>query len=145
MRNKIYADLVAAMKAQDKEKLSVLRMVKGAIQLEEINLKHELSDEETVSVLAKQIKIRRESVEEFKKGNRNDLVESTEKEIAILNEYMPAQLTDEEVISIIDEAFNAIKPESQKDMGKVMGYVTPKLKGRTDMSKVSQIIKSRLS
>ena len=145
MRNKIYADLVAAMKQQDKERLSVLRMVKGAIQLEEINLKHELTDEETISVLAKQIKIRRESIAEFQKGNRTDLVESTEKEISILNEYMPEQLSEEEVIKIIDEAFATINPTSQKDMGKVMGYVTPKLKGRTDMSNVSQIIKSRLS
>ena len=145
MRNKIYADLVAAMKQQDKERLSVLRMVKGAIQLEEINLKHELTDEETISVLAKQIKIRRESIAEFQKGNRTDLVESTEKEISILNEYMPEQLLEEEVIKVIDEAFATINPTSQKDMGKVMGYVTPKLKGRTDMSNVSQIIKSRLS
>ena len=145
MRNKIYADLVAAMKQQDKERLSVLRMVKGAIQLEEINLKHELTDEETISVLAKQIKIRRESIAEFQKGNRTDLVESTEKEISILNEYMPEQLSEEEVIKVIDEAFATINPTSQKDMGKVMGYVTPKLKGRTDMSNVSQIIKSRLS
>ena len=145
MRNKIYADLVAAMKQQDKERLSVLRIVKGAIQLEEINLKHELTDEETISVLAKQIKIRRESIAEFQKGNRTDLVESTEKEISILNEYMPEQLSEEEVIKVIDEAFATINPTSQKDMGKVMGYVTPKLKGRTDMSNVSQIIKSRLS
>ena len=145
MRNKIYEDLVAAMKQQDKEKLSVLRMVKGAIQLEEINLKHELNDEETINVLAKQIKIRRESIEEFKKGNREDLVASTNKEIEILNEYMPEQLSDDEVSKIIDEAFNTVNPTSQKDMGKIMGFVTPKLKGRTDMSKVSQIIKGRLN
>jgi len=145
MRNKIYADLVAAMKQQDKERLSVLRMVKGAIQLEEINLKHELTDDETIGVLAKQIKIRKESVLEFQKGNRNDLVESTNREIAILNEYMPEQLSEEEVIKVIDEAFAAVNPTSQKDMGKVMGYVTPKLKGKADMSFVSQTIKSRLS
>ena len=144
MRNKIYADLVAAMKQQDKERLSVLRMVKGAIQLEEINLKHELTDDETIGVLAKQIKIRKESVLEFQKGNRNDLVESTNREIAILNEYMPEQLSEEEIIKVIDEAFATINPTSQKDMGKVMGYVTPKLKGKADMSFVSQTIKSRL-
>lgn len=145
MRNKIYADLVAAMKQQDKERLSVLRMVKGAIQLEEINLKHELTDDETIGVLAKQIKIRKESVLEFQKGNRNDLVESTNREIDILNEYMPEQLSEEEVIKVIDEAFSEINPTSQKDMGKVMGFVTPKLKGKADMSFVSQTIKSRLS
>ena len=92
MRNKILEDLVAAMKSQDKEKLSVLRMVKGAVQLEEINLKHELSDDEMISVLAKQIKIRKESIEEFKKGNREDLIEKTQSEIDILSVYMPKQL-----------------------------------------------------
>ena len=145
MREKILADLVAAMKSQDKEKLAVLRMVKGAMQLEEINLKHELTDDEVLTVLVRQIKTRKESILEFEKGNRQDLIDATNKEIEILNAYMPAQLSEEEVISIIDEAFLEIKPESPKDMGKIMGFVTPKLKGKTDMSKVSQIIKEKLN
>ena len=145
MREKILADLVAAMKNQDKETLTVLRMVKGAMQLEEINVKHELTDDEVLTVLVKQIKTRKESIVEFEKGNRTDLIDATNKEIEILNKYMPEQLSDEEVNKIIDEAFNEIKPESNKDMGKIMAYVNPKLKGKTDMGKVSQIIKSRLS
>ena len=145
MREKILADLVAAMKNQDKETLAVLRMVKGAIQLEEINVKHELTDDEVLTVLVKQIKTRKESIVEFEKGNRTDLIDATNKEIEILNKYMPEQLSDEEVNKIIDEAFAEIKPESNKDMGKIMAYVNPKLKGKTDMGKVSQIIKSRLS
>lgn len=145
MREKILADLVSAMKNQDKDKLTVLRMVKGAMQLEEINLKHELSDDEVLTVLVRQIKTRKESIAEFEKGNRQDLVDATNKEIEILNAYMPAQLTDDEVNTIIDEAFAEIKPESPKDMGKIMGFVTPKLKGKTDMSKVSQIIKEKLN
>ena len=145
MREKILADLVAAMKNQDKETLAVLRMVKGAMQLEEINVKHELTDDEVLTVLVKQIKTRKESIVEFEKGNRVDLIEDTNKEIEILNKYMPEQLSDEEVNKIIDEAFEEIKPESNKDMGKIMAYVNPKLKGKTDMGKVSQIIKSRLN
>ncbi len=145
MREKILSDLVAAMKNQDKETLAVLRMVKGAMQLEEINLKHELTDDEVLTVLVKQIKTRKESIVEFEKGNRTDLIEATNKEIEILNKYMPEQLSDEEVAAIIDEAFLEIKPESNKDMGKIMAYVNPKLKGKTDMGKVSQIIKSKLS
>ena len=145
MREKLLSDLVAAMKNQDKETLAVLRMVKGAIQLEEINLKHELNDDEVLTVLVKQIKTRKESIVEFEKGNRTDLIEATNKEIEILNKYMPEQLSDEEVNKIIDEAFAEIKPESNKDMGKIMAYVNPKLKGKTDMGKVSQIIKSKLS
>ena len=128
MREKILNDLVAAMKNQDKETLAVLRMVKGAMQLEEINLKHELTDDEVLTVLVKQIKTRKESIVEFEKGNRTDLIEATNKEIEILNKYMPEQLSDDEVMAIIDEAFAEIKPESNKDMCKIMAYVNPKLK-----------------
>lgn len=145
MRNKLISDLTAAMKAQDKETLSVLRMVKGAIQLEEINLKHELTDDEFITVVGKQIKTRKESITEFEKAGRNDLVEHTTKEIEILNKYMPEQLSEEEVLKIIDEAFIAIKPSTQSDMGKLMGFVNPKLKGKADMSFVSKTIKEKLS
>lgn len=145
MREKILNDIVLAMKEQDKEKLTVLRMVKGSIQLEEINTKKELDDEGVVSVLAKQIKTRKESMVEFEKGNREDLIIKTQHEIDILNQYMPEQLTEEEVIKIIEEAFLEVKPESSKDMGKLMAYLTPKLKGKTDMSNVSKLVKERLS
>lgn len=145
MRNKLLNDLVTAMKNQDKETLSVLRMAKGAIQLEEINLKHELTDDEFIGVIGKQIKTRKESVLEFEKAGRTDLVDQTNKEIEILNKYMPEQLSEEEVLKVIDEAFNAINPKAQSDMGKLMGFVNPKLKGKADMSFVSKTIKERLS
>ena len=145
MRNNLLNDLVSAMKNQDKETLSVLRMVKGAIQLEEINLKHELTDDEFIGVVSKQIKKRKESIVEFEKAGRTDLVEQTQKEIEILNKYMPEQLSEEEVLKVIDEAFNEIKPQAQSDMGKLMGYVNPKLKGKADMGFVSKTIKERLS
>ena len=145
MRNNLLNDLVSAMKNQDKETLSVLRMVKGAIQLEEINLKHELTDDEFIGVVSKQIKTRKESIVEFEKAGRTDLVEQTQKEIEILNKYMPEQLSEEEVLKVIDEAFNEIKPQAQSDMGKLMGYVNPKLKGKADMGFVSKTIKERLS
>lgn len=145
MRNKLLADLVTAMKSQDKDTLSVLRMVKGAIQLEEINTKHELNDDEFISVVSKQIKTRKESITEFEKAGRNDLIEQTSKEIEILNKYMPEQLSEEEVLKVIDEAFHTVKPSVQSDMGKLMGFVTPKLKGKADMSFVSKTIKERLA
>lgn len=144
MRNQILEDLKTAMKAQDKDKLSVIRMLKGAIQMEELNVKHELSDEEVISIVSKQIKTRKESIVEFEKGSRQDLIEGAEKEINILSEYLPEQLSEEEVNVIIETAFNEIKPESIKDMGKLMGYLNPKLKGRTDMGQVSQIIREKL-
>lgn len=145
MKQNLLNDLVNAMKNQDKETLSVLRMVKGAIQLEEINKKSELSDEDFIGVISKQIKTRKESIVEFEKAGRNDLIEQTQKEIEILNKYMPEQLSEEEVLKIIDEAFNTVNPKTQSDMGKLMGFVTPKLKGKADMSFVSKTIKEKLS
>lgn len=145
MKQNLLNDLVAAMKNKDKETLSVLRMVKGAIQLEEINKKGELSDEDFIGVVSKQIKTRKESVIEFEKAGRTDLVEQTKKEIEILNKYMPEQLSEEEVLKVIDEAFNTVNPEKPSDMGKLMGFVTPKLKGKADMSFVSKTIKEKLS
>ena len=145
MKEKLMNDLVNAMKNKDKETLAVLRMLKGAIQLEEINNKHELTDSEFISVLSKQIKMRKESILEFTKAGREDLLNQTQNEIEILSKYMPEQLKEEEVLKIIDVVFLAVKPESNKDMGKVMGLITPKLKGKADMSFVSKIIGERLS
>ena len=145
MRERILNDLKEAMKAQDKEKLSVIRMLKGSIQMEELNKKHELTDEEVINVVTKEIKSRRDSIKEFEKGNRNDLIEKTEAEIDILKVYLPEQLSEEEVLQIINEAFDIVKPESPRDMGKIMKEVSPKLKGKYDMGKASSIIKEKLS
>ena len=145
MRERILNDLVSAMKNKDKETLAVLRMVKGAIQLEEINKKQELNDEDVIAVLSKQIKTRKESMLEFEKAGRNDLLEQTSKEVEILNKYMPEQLSEEEVLKVIDDAFNELKPEKPSDMGKLMGFLTPKLKGKADMSFVSKTIKEKLA
>lgn len=145
MRERILEDLKSAMKAQDKELLSVIRMVKGAIQMEELDKKHELSDDEVITVISKQIKTRKESIEEFKKGNRQDLIEQTESEIDILNKYMPEQLSEEEVNKIIDDIFVEVKPTSIRDMGKIMGAASSKLNGRADKSYISTYIKNKLN
>lgn len=145
MRNQILEDLKSAMKAQDKLKLSVIRMVKSSIQMEELNKKRELTDDEVIDVISKQIKTRKDSISEFTKGGRDDLVESTSKEIEILSTYLPEQLTEEEVNNIIEKVFEEVKPESPKDMGKVMKTVTPLVKGKADMGLVSSIIKGKLN
>lgn len=145
MRDQILEDLKNAMKNQDKKTLAVIRMVKGAIQMEELNKKTELSDDEVISIIAKQIKTRKESIAEFEKGNRQDLIDATKEELEILNKYMPEQLSEEEVNKIIDEIFIEVKPESMRDMGKIMGLANSKLKGRADMSNVSSIIKNKLN
>ena len=141
---KFNSDMVAAMKAQDKERLTVLRMVKGAMQLENINNKKEINEELLIDCVGKQIKMRNDSVSEFEKAGREDLANKTKEEIVILNDYLPVQLTLEEVNAIIDEAFAKVNPTSAKEMGLIMREVTPKLKGKADMKKVSEIIKAKL-
>lgn len=145
LAEKINEDVKIAMKNQDKEKLNVIRMVKSAIQLAKIEAKHDLSDDEVVDVIAKQIKMRKDSIIEFKKASRDDLAENYQKEIEVLQEYMPEPLSLEEVEKVIDEAFEKIKPTSPKQMGLIMKEVTPKVKGKFDMGEVSKIIKEKLN
>lgn len=145
MREQLLNDLKEAMKNKDKERLNVIRMVKGALQLEELNLKRECTDDEIIGLIAKQIKTRKESILEFTKAGRDDLISSTQSEIDILNTYMPEQLSEEEVLKEIDNAFNEVNPSSMKDMGKLMGILTPKLKGKADMSFVSKTIREKLN
>jgi len=145
MRERILNDLKGAMKNQNKEVLSVLRMVKGAMQLEEINKKRELNDDEVIGIIAKQIKTRKESIVEFEKGNRSDLIEQTKKEIEILESYMPEQLSEEEINKAIDEAFSKINPTGMSDVGKIMGYLTPILKGKADLGIVNKMVRDRLN
>ena len=144
MRNQILEDLKTAMKNQDKERLSVIRMVKGAIQMSEINKKHELTDEEVIDVITKEIKSRKDSINEFKKGGREDLITKTQSEIDILSAYLPKQLTVDELNEIIDNVFALVNPTSAKDMGKVMKTLTPKVKGKADMGLVSKIVKEKI-
>lgn len=144
MVEKLKNDMIEAMKNKDKDRLAVIRMVKAAMDLEHIDHKREINDELLIEVVSKQIKTRKESIVEFEKGNRGDLVEKTQSEIDILMPYLPEQLSDEEVEKIIDEAFAKINPTSAKEMGLIMREVTPQLKGKADMKKVSEIIRSKL-
>lgn len=145
MKERLLNDLKEAMKQKDKEKLSVIRMVKGALQLEEINKKKELTDDEIVAIIAKQIKTRKESIVEFEKGNRQDLIDQVNSEIEVLNAYMPEQMSEDEVLKIIDEAFLEVSPTSVKDMGKLMGMISPKVRGKADLGFVNQVIREKLN
>ena len=142
---KMKSDLITAMKEKDKDKLTVLRMVKGAMQLEVINNKKEENEELFIDVVSKQIKTRNDSIVEFRKGNRQDLIDKTQSEIEILKEYLPKQLTEEEIEEILNDVFNKVNPTSSKEMGLVMKEATPLLKGKADMKVVSEKIKERLS
>lgn len=145
MRGQILEDLKKAMKNQDKERLSVIRMVKGSMQMAELNKKHELTDEEVIDVISKEIKSRKDSILEFKKGGREDLISKTQSEIDILMEYLPKQLSEDELNKIIDEVFDEVKPTSAKEMGLVMKTLNPKVKGKADMGLVSKIVKEKIS
>ena len=141
----INEDVKLAMKNKDKERLNTIRMLKSAIQLASIEKKHELSDEEVIDVLSKQIKMRKDSVTEFSKAGRTDLADQYNSEIDILMSYMPEQLALEDVVKIIDEVILEVNPTSAKQMGLIMKEVTPKVKGKFDMGEVSKIIKEKLS
>ena len=138
-------DMVTAMKEHDKDRLTVIRMVKAALDKERIDKKVEVNDELLIDVVNKQIKMRNDSIEEFSKAGRNDLVESVKKEVEVLMKYLPEQLDPSEVENIINDAISNLEATTMKDMGKVMQEVSPKVKGRFDMKKVSEIIKSKLS
>ena len=145
MFEKIKNDMVKAMKEQDKFRLGVIRMIKSSIDMMRIDKKIEITDEVVIDVLAKELKTREESKLEFSKAGRTDLVESIDKEISIVKEYLPEPLTDEEITEIIDNAMNEVGASTIKDMGKVMKIITPQVKGRCDMKEVSNKIKAKLS
>ena len=144
MVEKLKQDMVEAMKNKEKERLTVIRMVKAAMDQEHIDRKREINDELLIDVVNKQIKMRKDSITEFDKAGRTDLSEKTQSEVDMLMAYLPEQLSSEEVVKIIDEIFAEVKPEGQKDMGKVMKEATAKLKGKADMKEVSNIIKEKL-
>ena len=144
MIEKLEKDMISAMKNQEKDRLTVIRMVKAALKQEQIDHKKEINDDLLVDVVNKQIKMRKDSIVEFEKGNRQDLIEKTQAEIDVLKEYLPEQLSKEDIMKVLDEIFAEIKPEGPKDMGKVMGMAQGKLKGKADMGEVSATIKEKL-
>ena len=145
MYEKINEDLKNAMKSKDTFKLSVLRMLKSALQLEQISKKHELDDNEIAAVLKKQVKVRKDSLEEYKKYNKEEEVEKLEKEISVLSAYLPEELSEEEIEKIVLSAIDEIKPTSMKDMGLVMKKVGELLVGKNaDMSLVSKFVKEKI-
>lgn len=145
LKEQLTNDMKEAMKAHDKDRLAVIRMVRGAVRQQEIDGKKELGDEDVLAVIGKEVKMRRDSIEEFRKGGREDLVEKTEAEIAVLMPYLPAQLSEEEIRGLVQAAVKQTGAASPKDMGKVMGVLMPKVKGRADGKTVNAIVRSMLA
>ena len=145
MLEKFKSELINAMKEKDKIKLNTLRAVKGAMQLEVINNKKEESEELLLDVINKQIKMRNDSISEFEKAEREDLISSYKAEIDILNEYMPEMLSDEELNNIIEDAISKTGASNIIEMGLVMREITPVIKNRCDMKEVTNIIRGKLN
>ncbi len=146
MNIKINDDLKSAMKEKDAFKLSVLRMLKSALQLEKIAKKHELDDNEIITVIKKQVKLRKDSILEYKKYNKEESVKDLEKEIEILSVYLPEEMSIEEINTLIDEVFKVVNPSSIKDMGNIMKIVNEKITGKNaDMALISKTVKEKLS
>lgn len=144
-RQRILDDIKAAMKAGDKPRLATLRLMSAAIKQIEVDERKELDEPGTIAVLDKMLKQRRESIAQYEKANRDDLIAVEQNELEQIQEYMPAALSEDEIASVIDDAISSTGASSIKDMGKVMGKVKPALQGKADMSAVSQIIKQRLN
>lgn len=144
LMEKLTADMKEAMKQGEKERLSVIRLVRGAVRQAEIDGKKILSDDEVIGVITKEVKMRRDSIEEFERGKRADLVKKAEEEISLLMPYLPSQLSIDEVKKIVEEAVAEVGATTAKDMGKVMGALIPRVKGRADGKLVNEIVRSIL-
>ena len=145
MFEKITKDLTEAMKAKDTFRTSVLRMLKSALKNEEINKKSPLTDDEVLAIIKKQVKTRKDSMNEYASYNRMDLADSLQKEIDILNEYLPEELSDEELEKIVNETITKVNAESIKQMGLVIKTISSEYGARCDMAKVSKLVKEKLS
>lgn len=142
---RIESDYLAAMRARDELVVGVLRMLKAAAKLRQVELRRPLTDDELLDVLAKQAKQRRESIEQFAKANRADLVDKEERELAVLLAYLPAPLTGAELAAAVDAAVAELDARSMKDMGRVVQAVLAAHKGRVDGKRVSDAVKARLT
>ncbi|MDG5470857.1 GatB/YqeY domain-containing protein [Jeotgalibacillus sp. ET6] len=139
-------DMLTAMKNKERDNLSVIRMVKASMQNEGYKLgRQELSDDEALTVLSRELKQRKDSYQEFKAAGREDLAEKLESEIALIETYMPQQLTEEELEAVVQETITETNASSRADMGKVMSAIMPKVKGKADGGRVNALVLKHLS
>ena len=145
LREQITADMKEAMRARDTARLETVRLLRAAIQRREVDEQIELADDEVLSVIQKMIKQGRDSIEQFEKGDRHDLVEKETAMLTVLEPYLPDALSDEDLAALIDEALTHTTAESMRHMGQVMGWLKPKLQGRADMATVSAAVREQLN
>ena len=145
IKEQIMADMKAAMKAHDASRLGAIRLLMAAIKQKEVDERIQCGDAEIISIIAKLVKQRHDSIEQYTAANRQDLADKEQAEINVLSTYLPKPLTEEEIQAIIDEAIATLGASGMAAMGKVMGAVKPKLTGRADMGRVSALIKQKLT
>ncbi len=145
LKGQITEDMKSAMRAGEKDRLKVVRLAMAAIKQVEVDTREELDDAAVLAVITKMVKQRRDSIEQYEKGGREDLAEIERAEIVILDTYLPEQLSADELAAMIDEVIATTGAESIRDMGKVMGQIKAKAAGRADMGTVSAAVKERLS
>jgi uncharacterized protein YqeY len=145
LRDQINQDMKAAMRSKDEARLSAIRMLWAAIQRREVDERITLDDTQVLSVVEKTVRQSRDAVEQFLKGNRPDLADKENRDIAFWEVYLPAQASDEEVAKLVRDAIATTGAASIKDMGKVVGVLKPQLQGRADMGKVSALVKAQLA
>lgn len=145
LKTRVMDDMKAAMRSGDKSRLGAVRLILAAIKQQEVDTRSELEDAQIMAVLDKMVKQRRDSVSQFRKAGRDDLVSKEQYELDVIKAYMPAELTAEEIESLIASTISEVGASSMRDMGKVMGKLKPQLLGRADMAAVSSIVKTRLT
>ena len=145
LKNQIIADMKSAMKAKDSATLKAVRMIVEAIKQKEVDTREELDDQGILAVIQKMVKQRKDSIDQFTQAGRGDLVAVEEAELKVINLYMPKQLSENEIESVVDQVISQTGASGMKDMGKLMGVLKAELSGKADMGTVSNIIKSKLS
>ncbi|MEE8233468.1 MAG: GatB/YqeY domain-containing protein [Gammaproteobacteria bacterium] len=143
-KQRINEDVKAAMRSKDKDRLGVLRLITAAFKQKEVDERIELDDAMVLAIMDKMVKQIRDSIQQFEQAGRDDLVEKEKFELEIIQEYLPAQFTEDEIKQLIAESITESGAESVKDMGKVMGVLKPRLQGRADMRQVSGLVKQQL-
>ncbi|WP_077367972.1 GatB/YqeY domain-containing protein [Anaerosalibacter sp. Marseille-P3206] len=144
LKEKLMEDLKTSMKNKDTLRKNTITMVRASIKQREVDERIELTDEDIIDIIAKQVKEKRDVIEDFKKGGREDLVEQTNKEMSILLEYLPEQLTEEEIEAIVKETIDEVGAKSMKDIGIIMKNAMPKVKGKADGGMVNNIVRKLL-
>ncbi|MFK7794121.1 MAG: GatB/YqeY domain-containing protein [Gammaproteobacteria bacterium] len=145
LKEQIVAEMKSAMKSGDKERLGTIRLILSAVKQVEVDTRTELNDQDLLGILDKMAKQRRESIDQYEKADRNDLADKEKSELAIIIDYLPQALSNDEVSQLISQAVSQTSASSMKDMGAVMAILKPQMQGRADMSQVSKLIKAKLS